>query len=243
MKEKPKALGAKAGRLMVWGILLGVVCLFSGCGKKEAVFVAEAPPLENGENTTGEGRAFGAEDSPGQWDTPEGPDSGKLPDSSWDSPENEEELIVYVCGQVQKPGVYALKAGARVGDAVDMAGGMTEEAAADAINLAQTVGDAQMIRVPSLAEVEELGPGYVLPDTGGGPGAGGGAGSSGEGKISLNRATREQLMTLPGIGASKADAILLYRQEKGAFENIEELMNITGIKEGVFLKIKDQITI
>ena len=61
--------------------------------------------------------------------------------------------------------------------------------------------------------------------------------------ISLNQATKEQLMTLPGIGESKAEAILSYRQEQGGFENVEEIMRISGIKEGVYLKIKDKITI
>lgn len=164
--------------------------------------------------------------------------------SNQEAGENKEELVVYVCGQVREPGVYTLQVGARIGDAVELAGGMTEEAAVDAINLAQTVGDAQMIRVPSLEEVEALGPGYVLPESGsGGAESGGDTGAGTSGQISLNRATRDQLMTLPGIGGSKADAILRYRQEVGAFENIEEIMNITGIKEGVFLKIKDQITI
>lgn len=160
--------------------------------------------------------------------------------------EEEEEtgLVVYVCGQVQMPGVYELERGSRIGDAVEMAGGMTEEAAADVLNLAQELVDAQMIRVPSKEEVKANG-GWESEQGITGQGSIQGTGETADvaGKISLNTATREQLLTLPGIGESKADAILQYRQEKGGFRSIEEIMDISGIKEGVFSKIKDQITV
>lgn len=163
------------------------------------------------------------------------------------------QLVVYVCGQVQNPGVYTLSSGSRIADAVELAGGMTEEAAGDVLNLAENLTDAQMIRIPSLEEVQELGAEVILHAVGGGassvqipvqPGTEKGVGGAdSQGKVSLNQATREQLLSLPGIGESKADAILLYRQENGGFQTVEEIMNISGIKEGVFLKIKDKIMI
>ena len=64
-----------------------------------------------------------------------------------------------------------------------------------------------------------------------------------EGKVNLNEASREELMTLPGVGEAKADSILSYREENGGFDSIEEIMEISGIKEGVFEKMKDKITV
>lgn len=251
------------------GILLGAVCLISGCGKREAVFVAGENPWEETSlsseedkvqtqqsNSSGDGT--NAEDTKeevpvkgqGQEEAPVG---GQ--DQKWVPLEGQEalqELVVYVCGQVQNPGVYTLHYGSRIADAVELAGGMTPEAA-DVLNLAEVIGDGQMIRVPSLEEVRELEWEYDFSDFGskaasGQAGAGNetkgkDTGSASEGRVSLNGATREQLLTLPGIGESKADAILRYRQEHGAFQSVEEIMNISGIKEGVFLKIKDKITI
>lgn len=156
-------------------------------------------------------------------------------------------LAVYVCGQVNVPGVYELEEGSRIGDAIELAGGMAEEAAADALNLAQPLSDGLMIRIPSVEEMEKGGAGTVMVS--GGTGEAGTAGSGGTlpgdggSLVSINKATKEQLMTLPGIGESKAEAILSYRQEYGGFGSVEEIMNISGIKEGVYLKIKDKITI
>lgn len=137
-------------------------------------------------------------------------------------------LCVYVCGEVKSPGVYELPEGSRIVDAVEVAGGMTEAASGTWLNLAEPVSDGQKIEVPSEAEASELEKEQQEAQSG---------------LVNLNTASAEELMTLTGIGESKAEAILSYREEHGGFEKPEELMEIPGIKEGVFEKIRDQVTV
>lgn len=137
-------------------------------------------------------------------------------------------LCVYVCGEVKSPGVYELLEGSRIVDAVEAAGGMTEAASGTWLNLAEPVSDGQKIEVPSETEASELEKVQQEAQSG---------------LVNLNTASAEELMTLTGIGESKAEAILSYREEHGGFEKPEELMEIPGIKEGVFEKIRDQVTV
>ncbi len=163
------------------------------------------------------------------------------------SEENVEEpvdIFVHVCGQVQSPGVYELEAGSRVFEALEAAGGLTGEAAGEYLNQARILEDGQQVYVPTLTEAQE---GTTLwqasaanPDTAGAADISGGETS---GKINLNQATKEELMTLTGIGEVKAAAIIKYREEHGSFGSIEELKEIDGIKDGVFQKIRDDITV
>ena len=156
---------------------------------------------------------------------------GTQDDSSGDSREN--TVFVYVCGAVESPGVYELRADARVFEAIQAAGGVTKEAAPDRVNQAEAVTDGEQIYVPTAAEAQAWGSGV---------GETGIAGTDNK-KVNINTASEEELMTLTGIGEAKAASILEYREEHGRFESIEELMEIEGIKEGVFGKIKDDITI
>lgn len=146
----------------------------------------------------------------------------------------EECITVHVCGQVKKPGVYSLAKGARVDDAIEAAGGLTKEAAGDFINQAQKLEDEQKVYVPDLKEakqkqnsmqVDEYDESHSVSDS----------------LININQASREDLMTLPGIGKAKADMIITYREEHGRFATIEEIKNISGIKDGVYNKICDLI--
>lgn len=146
---------------------------------------------------------------------------------SGESTEAEEMIYVHVCGQVANPGVYKLSKGSRVYEAIEAAGGLRKEAASEFLNQAQILEDGQQLAVPSKEELKNQ-------EMSGGIGA--------DGKVNLNKATKEELMTLPGIGEAKADAIIRYRDEQGGFQSIEELMEIEGIKEGVFEKVKHQIT-
>lgn len=157
--------------------------------------------------------------------------------------ETEELLQVFVCGAVINPGVYRLKEQARVYEAVEAAGGFGTDADRDWLNLAELVRDGEKIRVYTAEETQKLrASGQEDPGLAEAPGMSLGVSGIGE-KINLNTATREQLMSLPGIGEAKADAVIAYREERGKFQNIEEIMNISGIKEAVFLKIKDKITV
>ena len=134
-------------------------------------------------------------------------------------------VYIYVCGAVSAPGVYALPSGSRIFEALSLAGGLTEDADMAVVNQAETVTDGMMIRIPVIGEraAESTEPA--------------------DGRINLNTATAEELMTLPGIGTSKAESIIAYREEHGAFSDITELMQIPGIKEGVFSKLKEKIKV
>lgn len=137
-------------------------------------------------------------------------------------------LYVHVCGQVKEPGVYELAEGARIYDAVKLAGGLTEEAMEEAVNLAETVADGQQVRIPDREEAERVFLEEQMQE---------------EGLINLNTATKEQLMTLTGIGESRAEDIISYREEYGGFQSIEEIMKVPGIKEAAFAKIKKDIIV
>lgn len=152
------------------------------------------------------------------------------PEQTEEEKPEEEKICVHVCGQVASPGVYELPAGSRVYQAVEAAGGMTDGAAWQ-INQAQELTDGQQVYVPSKEEAS---------DAGIGPGI---AGQESDGKVNINTATKEELMTLSGIGEARAEAILKYREEKGGFQSTEELKEIDGIKDGIFGKIEDQIKI
>ncbi len=140
-------------------------------------------------------------------------------------------IKVYITGQVRHPGVITLQEGDRVAEAIDLAGGCLPEADLNGINMALKVKDEGMYYVPSIGE--EI-PGDVQASI---------SGAEGDGKININLADQSLLETLPGIGPSKSQKILEYRDKNGNFKSIEEIMNITGIAEKTFESLKDLITI
>lgn len=135
--------------------------------------------------------------------------------------------VVYVTGQVEKPGVYKVPKGCRINEAIELAGGLTSKAVLGNINLAARVTDGQMIVVYSEDEPAEQ---ATYKEEKPYP-------------ININTATMEQLMKLPGVGEAKAKAIIKYREANGEFHKIEDIMNISGIKEAMFNNIKDYITV
>ena len=146
-------------------------------------------------------------------------------------------FVVHVCGEVVNPGIYELPAGSRIYEAVKAAGGFTENAEEESVNLASPIEDGVQIRIYSKDEAETLAAGAAPLD---------GFEASGEGKepvVNLNTATKEELMTLSGIGESRAEDIIRYREENGGFQNIEDIMKVSGIKDAAFQKIKDRITV
>lgn len=155
------------------------------------------------------------------------------------------EGYIYVCGAVEEPGVYPIQEGMRVFEAIELAGGFAQEADQLWLNQAEIVTDGQRLYVYTkdetqlLAEAQqESGMPAWQHDSQMAEGS-----DAQEQKVNLNTADREVLMTLPGIGEVKADAIIQYREAHGAFSSIEEIQNITGIKNAVFSKIKDRITV
>lgn len=150
-------------------------------------------------------------------------------------PEKKASIFVYVCGEVNAPGVYELLSGARVYEAVEAAGGLSENAADNYVNLAQVIDDGEKILIPCKEDILN---GTVTALENGSAQA-----SSEPGKININTADADALTTLPGIGEAKANSIISYREANKGFKSKEELMQIEGIKEGVYNKIKDLIII
>lgn len=142
------------------------------------------------------------------------------------------KIWVYVCGQVVSPGVYELPSDSRVYEAIESAGGILEEGAADSMNLAEKASDGQRIYVPTKEEAADM-PAETFKE--------GESVNISDGKVNLNTADKEELMTLTGIGETRAEAILAYREENGKFHSPEDIMNVQGIKEGIYEKIKEQI--
>ena len=130
------------------------------------------------------------------------------------------------------PGVYELAGDARVYEAIALAGGLNDAAAGEALNQASTVTDGERIYIPTAEELEKgIVDGQTAQVTG----------TDNQGQININTAAKEELKTLPGIGDAKADSIISYREANGGFQTVEELMQVEGIKEGVFNKIKDRV--
>lgn len=154
-------------------------------------------------------------------------------------------VFVYVCGAVMKPGVYELPAEGRVVDALQAAGGLSGDADATQVNQAEKLTDGEQITVLTKEEAAKLPAGQSTGRNGstGSSAKGGSAGDENGPKVNINTAAREELMTLKGIGESRADDIIAYRESNGAFGRIEDIMKVSGIKNSLFNKIKDRITV
>ena len=146
---------------------------------------------------------------------------------SKENPQTPEPRILYihVCGEVAAPGVYELPAGSRMYEAVEKAGGMTSEAAQEYVNLAQAIEDGQQLgfragkRFGNIRKQGRMSPGFREPEALLGNGSESASQKSGSSAalINLNTASKEELMTLNGIGAARAEAILSYRGAEGRF--------------------------
>ncbi len=157
--------------------------------------------------------------------------------------EGSDICYVYVCGAVNTPGVYELEPGSRAYEAIELAGGTTDDAASTAINLAEEVYDGEQLYVPTWDEYNN---GWEPESTTAATDTEVGAADdtdSVSALVNINTATKDELMTLSGIGESKAEAIISYREENGDFSQIEDIMLVSGIKEAAYEKIKDYITV
>ena len=199
--------------------------MLSACHEKEETFTSVAAVEADAGDKKNEAESKAAEEKP---DKAKADPGGE---------EKEGSIWVYVCGEVASPGVYELQEGDRITHAIEAAGGLTEAAGQVYLNQAAHLTDGQRIYVPSKEEeqslTEELSPtdranGQTAKDTG---------------KVNLNTATKAELLSLNGIGESRAEAILAYREANGRFGNIEDLKKVDGIKEGIFQKIREQITV
>ncbi len=156
--------------------------------------------------------------------------------------EQEEKIVIHVTGEVKKEGIIKIDEGGRISDAIDEAGGLTEEADIGRVNLAYELEDGQKIYIPNKKDknssdyitdgVDEI----VLKDNELN-------GNSNTSYININKATTEELQTLNGIGESLAKSIIEYRETNGKFKNKEDLKNVAGIGDSKYEKIKDNIKI
>lgn len=162
-------------------------------------------------------------------------------------------IYVDVCGAVVNPGVFQLAAGSRVFQAIEAAGGYLPEAALTCVNRAGVLTDGQQLYILTQEEMERQGldpaemsgasEGQMNGSAGIGQNTGMTAQVQQDNRININTADEAQLTTLTGIGATRAQAIIAYREENGPFAAIEDIMNVQGIKEGTFAKIKDEIVV
>lgn len=170
-------------------------------------------------------------------DSGEEPFVSALPKESTMEPDSEsaadkpQKIWVDVCGEVKHPGVYSLEENSRVFEAVEAAGGFTGEADTRSLNQAEFLCDGQKLTVLSREEASKR---QIEQNTGG---------TEDDGRVNLNKAAKSELMSLPGIGEVRAEAILAYRDAHGGFDSIEEIKQIEGIKDAVFEKLKDRIRV
>ena len=150
-------------------------------------------------------------------------------------------LFVHICGEVMRPGVYELPEGSRVYEALARAGGLRKDAYEKDINQAEQIEDGQMIEVLTRKEYMESQEQKRTDEKGMDPDQK--LDQRPDGRIDLNTATKEQLMTLSGIGEAKAANIIAYRESCGGFSTPDEIMNVSGIGEGVYARIQDKITV
>ena len=220
---------------MIWtAVLCCLLLVMAGCKNRSGLYVEQGASKEADEKSAG---AAAGNDASGNQAGDSSPNSSAEGSSSGGAAEEgkaEKMIYVQVSGAVVTPGVYKLPAGSRVFEAVELAGGTTEDADVSALNQALVLSDGQMVYVYAVGEQR------TGQETGSGQGA---YGEPDDGRVNLNTATVEELMTLPGIGQSKAESIVSWREENGAFGSVEDILNITGIKEGVFSKIKDHIKV
>ena len=177
-------------------------------------------------------------------------DQNELSDAS---SEETKTLVVHICGAVSAPGVYELPAGSRIIDAVEAGGGFLPEADEACCNLAEEIVDGCQIYIMTKTEscadgqTEKKAGIQTSPDsdmqTTDRNVRSNSATALENGLVNLNTADVAALMTLPGIGESRAKAIISYREQHGAFAQIEDIMKISGIKQAAFSKIKDKITV
>ena len=212
-------------------VLIFLCMAGTGCGEDKAAY-------------------FDSPESGTEWLAAEGDDAASRTTASGMREETAQEetagaqediCYVYVCGAVHEPGVYELAPDDRIYRAVEAAGGLTEEADSSSINQAEKISDGQMIRILTKEEARLSGEragsaGVENTDAGQ-------TGTETDGRININLASAEELMTLPGIGKAKADSMIAYREKSGGFSSIEEIMQVEGIKEGVYNRIKDNIKV
>lgn len=206
---------------------------------------ADTEDRQNDDGSSAESRKKQAES--------DGSDAGNGTEINSTGETQPEMIYVDVCGAVANPGVFQLAAGSRVFQAIEAAGGYLPEAVQNCVNRAGVLTDGQQLYILTQEEMERQGldpaemagasDGQMNGSAGTGQNTGMTAQVQQDNRININTADEAQLTTLTGIGATRAQAIIAYREENGPFAAIEDIMNVQGIKEGTFAKIKDEIVV
>ena len=227
---------------MCFGLLLLSALTVVSCQKQEETFLLSGE-RQNSRNVQ---RTAGSEEK----EDFKKEDSEKEPDISVEKADAQ-QICVFLCGAVNRPGVYYLKEGARLYEGIAAAGGFSQDADENWWNQAAVMADGSRIQIYTREETE------VFRESGQGPGSDAGAaasiGESGavpeaaqsaesQGLVNINTAGQEELQTVPGIGEVKAKAILAYREEHGEFSSVEEIQQVPGIKGKTYEKIKNYIS-
>ena len=253
-------------RVVLWGILWAFICpALCACGaQREELFLPEKESRAYGDgNREAESNVEDTdktrEAEPNARDTDKTreaePNAGSTDrtELSDASAEKAATLVVHICGAVAAPGVYELPAGSRIIDAVEAGGGFLPEADEACCNLAEAIEDGCQIYI--MTKTESCADGQTEKKAGIQTSPDGDLQTTDRnvrsnstpaldnGLVNLNTADVAALMTLPGIGESRAKAIISYREQHGVFVKIEDIMKISGIKQAAFSKIKDKITV
>ena len=223
-------------------VLLSVGML-EGCGIRKSTAAEKELVLAEESDWNMEG-SVGDSGSGDTADKENGASSAGTDDAKDNSEEKEETTIyVYICGQVREEGVYQMPYGCRIYQVIEEAGGVTEEADISAVNQAAKAEDGQKIYIPKEGELlsgDSEGDGTGSGQTSGMEGT---SETFGDGRVNINTADKDELMTLNGIGESRAESIVKYREEHGSFSRTEDLKNISGIGDGIYNKIKEDICV
>ena len=263
---KQKKRTDRLWRVVLWGILWAMLCPTLGaCGaQREELFLSEKESIAYGDgnrkveskvedtdpNREAKSNAGDTDQNREAESSAGSTDRTELSDAS---SEETKTLVVHICGAVSAPGVYELPAGSRIIDAVEAGGGFLPEADEACCNLAEEIVDGCQIYIMTKSEscadgqTEKKAGIQTSPDsdmqTTDRNVRSNSTTALENGLVNLNTADVAALMTLPGIGESRAKAIISYREQHGAFAQIEDIMKISGIKQAAFSKIKDKITV
>lgn len=142
-----------------------------------------------------------------------------------------EKIIVDIKGEVNSPGSYEIDQGKRIKDIIEIAGGLKDDASTDNINLSSKLTDEMLIVIPKKEEEKDTNNQSIVIN------------SQLDNKISINTANLNELMSISGIGKTKAQSIIDYRINNGRFNSINDIMNVSGIGKSTFEKIKDYIKV
>lgn len=211
----------------IYGIVIALCCLISGCNRdgqieNELLFEQES---ETSQYETSEMVSTSDTVDNVSIDTTISTDTTTFTDKATST---DKTIVVYVCGAVNQPGIVELPYGSRGAAAIEAAGGFREDAEEGYVNLAARLNDEEMLTIPTKEEAKVL---VEIQE------------NKLNGKVNLNTASVEELCTLPGIGESRAEDIIRYRTENGAFTSPEDIMQIPGVKTSTFEKIKDKIIV